>query len=490
MAVVARNYASGFERHYVGYTGVASGDSPLKTVEGGVTVFTATPEVLNIQALTMMVNEPELFAWDDQGRTWRIDAATGLATAKTATVNLTLYGIPQHAIRDPEQRIVYLTCTKALLKYFPDADVLKLFKTFATGETGHMAGYGGVFTPQRKGVIIVPPLGASGVADALWRHDESGWHPIALPTVAGAGRYWMSVRANPFNAQQWLLWGNTNNTSGLNFRIVGGKLCMGQATVSPLWYTPDAGATWQEVELYDPEYTNEQSNYRLGPPCWGESGGWIFPGVRLFGTFAGILWRGAAGGTFTGRTITTGPARELVPLIDGQGLDVVGRGSGAFVWIDDALHTVTLAHGLTASGVDPAPIERLPNSRAVIALNSDQDQLYTPDYRTTPPTVILSGQGSWPTATQDAVYIAGGGRLGILKVTGLDGTLTTEVVAAADTITGYIRADRQTRTVVAAKGGGGNNTWYVFDGTTWSTFPGPHLVGATGLGLGFEVLGG
>jgi hypothetical protein len=78
---IARCYASGQAKHWVGYTGVPSGASPLKSIEGDVAAFpTVTPVVTDIRAVTIMVETPELFAFDAQGRIWRGDVQTGTMT--------------------------------------------------------------------------------------------------------------------------------------------------------------------------------------------------------------------------------------------------------------------------------------------------------------------------------------------------------------------------------------------------------------------------
>lgn len=73
----ARNYAAGFGRHWVGFTDVDTGAQPLRSVEGDISAFSATPEVLNIRALTMLVEQPILVAIDDTGRIWHVSAEDG-----------------------------------------------------------------------------------------------------------------------------------------------------------------------------------------------------------------------------------------------------------------------------------------------------------------------------------------------------------------------------------------------------------------------------
>lgn len=76
---VARNYTSGFERHWVGFSGMEPGQSPLRSVEGGTAAFPLdlVPEVSEIRALTMLADRPILVAVDQASRIWHLDVADG-----------------------------------------------------------------------------------------------------------------------------------------------------------------------------------------------------------------------------------------------------------------------------------------------------------------------------------------------------------------------------------------------------------------------------
>lgn len=77
---VARNYVSGFERHWVGFETVAAGSSPLRSVEGDIAAFpVVVPPVEGIRGLTMMVDRPLLVAIDQAGRVWTLDSTGGSA---------------------------------------------------------------------------------------------------------------------------------------------------------------------------------------------------------------------------------------------------------------------------------------------------------------------------------------------------------------------------------------------------------------------------
>lgn len=84
---VARNYVSGFGKHWVGYETVPPGSSPLRSIEGDEAVFaSADPPVTSVRALTMMVNSPDLIAIDSEGRIWRLEASTGTDAVHIATM--------------------------------------------------------------------------------------------------------------------------------------------------------------------------------------------------------------------------------------------------------------------------------------------------------------------------------------------------------------------------------------------------------------------
>lgn len=84
---VARNYASGFGRQWVGFTGMSAGQSPLRSAQGDLAAFPAvTPEVLAIRALTMLTDRPLLIAVDDAGRIWHLSAEDGGSAVHTATM--------------------------------------------------------------------------------------------------------------------------------------------------------------------------------------------------------------------------------------------------------------------------------------------------------------------------------------------------------------------------------------------------------------------
>lgn len=84
---VARNYVSGFERHWVGFSGMEEGQSPLRSSEGDTAAFPEVdPPVSEIRALTMLTDRPILVAIDQVGRIWHLDVADGGNAVHKATM--------------------------------------------------------------------------------------------------------------------------------------------------------------------------------------------------------------------------------------------------------------------------------------------------------------------------------------------------------------------------------------------------------------------
>jgi hypothetical protein len=161
---------------------------------------------------------------------------------------------PQHAIRDGEFRIVYVTGNKGLYKYFPDTNQILMFKPAGEGNQGHMAGYAGYGGPAKgimELVITNYEVGSSAGAPIGARHVPSvGWNLFGdSPATAPGVKRWTSPSANKFDPDEMLFL--ASETWGLNIsegRIVGsGSAC--QVLAGPtcdearIWYSPDGGQT-------------------------------------------------------------------------------------------------------------------------------------------------------------------------------------------------------------------------------------------------------
>lgn len=468
---VARCYASGFATHWVGFTGVASGLSPLMSVEGITATFPAvTPEVLDIRALTMLVDQPILYAWDDQGRTWKVDAATGAVTAMTATTGTIPDTTPQHAIRDPSAPLIYVSCNDALRKYFPDPDVLKLFKSVITvSEQGHMAGYANI--RQRVGVeVVIPPFGASGVGDVVLHYVGSDWLKKTPPI---AGLYWLDIAANPFNPDEWLMLGNTVPNSD-DFISAGGFITTRDDGHDPLWHTTDAGLTWTAIPLEDPGGVTTGGIQRLGQPTWREDfgGQWLLTGRRIYSFVPyAVVWRGLNASATSVTQYTNGSNNDIRPAIGGFNGDIVtgvGEGSAVFAIIPPTGSSY-VTHPLSTSPiVFKWRIDRWPlTERGIIAVDNDAGLHWAPDYSGGTLPLVLAGTGFiCSTFANGDVLI--GSRTGVGLVTNISSSPTLTVVAAAGLPAGNVRTDRQTRTAAAAFNPS-EGLVRVFDGTTWAS---------------------
>jgi hypothetical protein len=84
----ARNLASGFDRHWIGFSSVTAPASPLRSTEGDLAAFPLDldPPVTSIQALTMLIDAPILYAIDQAARIWRLSAEDGGSAEHVATM--------------------------------------------------------------------------------------------------------------------------------------------------------------------------------------------------------------------------------------------------------------------------------------------------------------------------------------------------------------------------------------------------------------------
>jgi hypothetical protein len=75
----AKCYTSGFAKHWVGFVECPTASSPIRSTEGDTVGFppTITPEVNGIEAITMMADTPDVYAFDSIGRIFRFDADSG-----------------------------------------------------------------------------------------------------------------------------------------------------------------------------------------------------------------------------------------------------------------------------------------------------------------------------------------------------------------------------------------------------------------------------
>lgn len=76
---IAKCYVSGQGRHWVGFINCPAGSSAARSVEGDSVTWavSTTPAVTDVRAITMMVETPDLYLFDAQGRIWRANVLDG-----------------------------------------------------------------------------------------------------------------------------------------------------------------------------------------------------------------------------------------------------------------------------------------------------------------------------------------------------------------------------------------------------------------------------
>lgn len=182
---------------WVAYTGTFT-SSPLHRVEGPLTVafpVDVSPLVTEIRAIAMNDAETELYAWDQEGRIWIVDAQTGVGPT-LSTQSHDASETVQHALHDPDHPIVYVATFGAsagiTYKYFPLVDTLLPFYTPAAGQQAHRVGLSGESTapetsfPSKIESSLALNLGSAGTPPSGWEqpaYGTSGWDPAELSTA-------------------------------------------------------------------------------------------------------------------------------------------------------------------------------------------------------------------------------------------------------------------------------------------------------------------
>ncbi|MFL5807753.1 MAG: SBBP repeat-containing protein, partial [Roseiflexaceae bacterium] len=356
--------------------------------------------------------------------------------------------------------------------------------------------------------LILLPWHVSGDNDRIWRWADAAWTALTPPQ---AGWYWFYLEVNPFNANQWLLLGNARDDGQINkFDTRNGLFRAKGTSVSPVYYSADAGQTWAELTLPHPFITDETSGYYacadISQLHWSMQtpNTWIAVGYSdSHCPNTSYVWWGTAGST--GAQVSAGPV-----LSSGQAF-----GPSTIGLQDEAVFTTqypgpsllrVVAPGATGwttpSGSNPGfsgaswTMERAPGSSPLVALLGDNQLYVTDDYRSSQPSLRTSGTSGSSLAglTGDRWYV-GGRAGGIVELTGLSGTISAQGVTSSTETIGYIRGDRQTRSVVAARilynanASSSTDSYLSLDGTTWQRIAGPPNVLATQLADRVEVIG-
>jgi RHS repeat-associated protein len=315
--------------------------------------------------------------------------------------------------------------------------------------------------PVGVGLVLLPSSAPSGY-DYIWHYQDGVWSKTRPPL---AGQSWRWIAADPTDPQRWLLliqpiYGTFYNISGSVRTYYGDQA---------LWLTRDAGVTWQAVDVTASGSSIDIARVEFDPY---RPGSWQITGhIDNHPTDDTAIWRGTLDHqeSFTALPSPVYCYHELssfAPGIHGEtilyGLSGTSCGSAwqrrgiAYVAPEDT--TINVAGSLlVGNGVYAPPIlsylERLPGtSPAVVAADPVSSSLYaTTDYHSVQVTPQITGtiQGNFVTAAQDAVF-ALGTSTGVLQIDDALGSPTVTTVAGASDIMSYVRADRQTRTVVAA----------------------------------------
>lgn len=473
---------------WVAYTGTFIG-SPLQRVEGPISALfpIVSPPVSEIRALALSPDELQVFCWDAQGRGWTVDSATGVAVANGAS--LPAGATAQHARHDPDDQVVYLATFGAsagtAYKYLPLADTLAAFYVPAAGQQAHRIGLASP-APARAS-LLVPTWGVSGALDGLWLLTPGGAWVRVAPPVAGA--YWWWAAANPFNAAEWLLLGNSSASP--QYARVGDAMVMASGAAC-LWHTSDAGATWAAVPLTVPaDYNNvwgDANQFYSDGPSWLSNGDWALAGANFApatvgGWYSTVLWRGR-GAAVTTRTIlgdynVYGTPFNAYAAVAGRDGEAVLRGSvrrPVSAWADAAGAATEV--GPTDAYAALPRAQALPGTRSIVTASTFGGLFGVADYRASNAYAALASvpasSGNLTVTADGSVYLTGADGDGqrVYRVADPFGAAT--VTTADESATRgslWIATDAATRTRLATPDGAGG--YRVFDGAAWGVVAGP-----------------
>lgn len=464
--------------------------SAVRYAEGSNPTF--SPAVTSVRGVSVGWRQPELYAADGSSSSvlYLDEGFSGTATpAGTAPTSV------NHMIRSGnEDRVVYLAggngggTIGGVLKWIPN--VLAPSYIRRTGSRSvRMVGYGVPVVPAASGVeLIVPPWGGSGISDTIWYFRPAvGWLGLT-PPVAGA--YWRGIAASPLNPDLWLLTGNST-PNATDLVASGGYVKMADGTHSPLWLSTDAGQTWQAVTL-----PSDRPNFLLSsmPAAWRDDAAdsWILGGRPYTAGVStdGSLWYGGLSGSATRISgVSNGDASFFTPGRLGDTVvwsEPVGSGGHRFGYIPSGSTSfseiVNTGKQLSSLG----SIDRVLSSRAIVGCFVGEALWTSSDYRSAAITAQGSDSFIWVTSSVYGIYATGNG-IEAVSSTGVG----TQVVAPGAYATGFVRADRQSRRIVAARlidGSGlqGSNIAYTLNGTTWQTLALPAT--AVNLWYALEVI--
>lgn len=467
---------------WVCYVGSFTGGAAQR-VETGAVADIAAAEIrtlaLNKDASNLKATLTLIDA-TDPAQIYHVDGLTGLS-AVTSPATFPAGATVMHMLPDPDIDLYYCADfdsvapgTGAVRKLI--ADQLLLMLAGETGQQAHMLGFGGrAIVPGR---VILIPFEASGAGDFIWVHDTVGWVGRTPPQ---AGWAWVQLVANPFDGDEWLLYGRSPNSANPSQRASvqsGIVRDLGATGESPLYRTTNAGATWTAVDLTSAAADGSQVLVQAKTIEWSdsESGAWLLTmGAEFIAANPTQYWRGShssAGTAFLEGAPNYWVLGFVASGINGQFI-VAGRFNSNRLYVIETDGT-RVDVDPTDAGEAYLGIDKFPGtgSPVVVGLRNINTLVAAEDYRDAQPSESLVGAGTAITAAIDGVYV--GGRTGVLRVANVLGGASGTVVAADGVGIGFIRAARQNRalaTVVAARASNADS--YIYDGTTWTFLPGP-----------------
>lgn len=483
-------------------TNLASGlndPAPLFAETGTLpTLPSLTPAVEHIRGLSFGWRIAELYLVDDQARLFRADDLVTVAQVDDAPTGI------NHSIRSGNaDGVVYHAGDDGIVKTIRNEGPWYVRQT--TPRTVAMVGYGPAHPIPSAYEFVLWTGGASGADDRLWLYSAGIWTGIAYPR---SGWYWGGIAANPFNQDEWLLWG-TDNVDHHSHRNGANTVVYGDGTAgshSPLYHTADRGATWTPITLpisaagsalpasdgmyaiwnfaaFDPE-TNGRWGLLMQSSVSTDNGTWVWIG----------------NGTTAAAAVRTAPLQcnWLVAAPGGEYISTQFAGSGS----DKPMIRVSSSGALTQMGEVGGwhsyqwnwRGDTLPGARSVLWRRQGTATVWgVQNYGTNTVDVAFTLSGASTNADYVAcathgTYVSGDG--GVVRVDDPfhDGAQTT--VAGSGFAFSYVGVGRRLRgAVVAIHGAPGIISLHASgDGSNWQQIAPPPLSDTTKIQLACEVL--
>jgi hypothetical protein len=191
----------------------------------------------NVTAISQLAGDDtnDILVGSSAGTLWRVQETTVLKTVELG-----------HAVFD-------MTRDPGLAGLVLIGTANGLYKTLDNLEhIGQMA-FDGQAVPQvdvmrapgSGGACIIVCAGGGLSVGGVWLYQNGTWlyRSNGLP----AGWDWFIVVADPYDTARWAVLGNTPGQGGYDYS--NGRVVVRGMDLSPVWYTTDAGLTWQEVPL-------------------------------------------------------------------------------------------------------------------------------------------------------------------------------------------------------------------------------------------------